>query len=127
MHFSSGTAFLQVPYRLAEGSNGQVKIKSSNAGKDFAPEEISAQILRKLTDDSAKFLNDKVHSTPAFPPSHPHRVRKCLDDTCATSSRCSRRPRKQFRYTFIDTIMTSIHCARLPMGSSGVYERARNG
>ena len=60
--------FLQVPYRLAEGSNGQVKIKSSNAGKDFAPEEISAQILRKLTDDAAKFLNDKVWSPTSPPP-----------------------------------------------------------
>lgn len=50
----------QVPYRLTEGANGNVKIKSSNAGKDFAPEEISALVLRKLTDDAAKFLNDKV-------------------------------------------------------------------
>ncbi len=31
-----------------------------NAGKDFAPEEISAQVLRKLVDDAAKFLGDKV-------------------------------------------------------------------
>lgn len=49
----------QVPYRLAD-SAGAVKIKSSNAGKDFSPEEISAQVLRKLVDDAAKFLNDKV-------------------------------------------------------------------
>ena len=51
----------QVPYRLAD-SSGAVKIKSSNAGKDFSPEEISAQVLRKLVDDAAKFLNDKVRS-----------------------------------------------------------------
>lgn len=51
----------QVPYRLAD-SSGAVKIKSSNAGKDFSPEEISAQVLRKLVDDAAKFLNDKVCS-----------------------------------------------------------------
>lgn len=51
----------QVPYRLAD-SAGAVKIKSSNAGKDFSPEEISAQVLRKLVDDAAKFLNDKVRS-----------------------------------------------------------------
>jgi hypothetical protein len=37
-----------------------VKIKCPNAGKDFAPEEISAQVLRKLTGDAAKFLNDSV-------------------------------------------------------------------
>ena len=51
----------QIPYRLAD-SSGAVKIKSSNAGKDFSPEEISAQVLRKLVDDAAKFLNDKVYT-----------------------------------------------------------------
>ena len=54
-----GSESQQVPYRLAD-SAGAVKIKSSNAGKDFSPEEISAQVLRKLVDDAAKFLNDKV-------------------------------------------------------------------
>lgn len=49
----------QVPYRLVD-SSGAVKIKSANAKKDFSPEEISAQVLRKLVDDAAKFLNDKV-------------------------------------------------------------------
>ena len=56
-----GSESQQVPYRLAD-SAGAVKIKSSNAGKDFSPEEISAQVLRKLVDDAAKFLNDKVSS-----------------------------------------------------------------
>ena len=47
---------------MKEDSSGNVKIASSNAGKDFAAEEISAQVLRKLTDDAAKFLGDKVLS-----------------------------------------------------------------
>lgn len=46
--------------QVTEDSNGNVKIKCPNAGKDFAPEEISAQVLRKLTGDAAKFLNDTV-------------------------------------------------------------------
>ena len=46
--------------QLVEDSNGNVKIVSSNAGKEFAAEEISAQVLRKLVDDASKFLNDKV-------------------------------------------------------------------
>ena len=46
--------------QVVEGSNGTVKIASSNAGKEFAAEEISAQVLRKLVDDASKFLNDKV-------------------------------------------------------------------
>jgi molecular chaperone DnaK len=46
--------------QVTEDGNGNVKIKCPNAGKDFAPEEISAQVLRKLTGDAAKFLNDSV-------------------------------------------------------------------
>lgn len=46
--------------QVKEDSSGNVKIACPNAGKDFAAEEISAQVLRKLTDDAAKFLNDKV-------------------------------------------------------------------
>lgn len=49
--------------QLVEDSNGNVKIVSSNAGKEFAAEEISAQVLRKLVDDASKFLNDKVTSS----------------------------------------------------------------
>ena len=56
----------QVPYRLAQDSSGNVKIESSNVSKQFAPEEISASVLRKLADDAGKFLNDKVSRT-AFP------------------------------------------------------------
>lgn len=46
--------------QVTEDGNGNVKIKCPNAGKDFAPEEISALVLRKLTGDAAKFLNDSV-------------------------------------------------------------------
>ena len=52
----------QVPYRVVEDGSGNVKIASSNAKREFAPEEISAQVLRKLTEDAAKFLNDSVRS-----------------------------------------------------------------
>ena len=53
-----------MPYRVVEDGSGNVKIASSNAKRDFAPEEISAQVLRKLTEDAAKFLNDSVRSPP---------------------------------------------------------------
>ena len=49
-----------VPLQVVEDNNGNVKIKCPNAGKEFAAEEISSQVLRKLTGDAAKFLNDKV-------------------------------------------------------------------
>ena len=43
------TAQHTLPAQLATDGNSNVKIKSSNAGKEFSPEEISAQVLRKLT------------------------------------------------------------------------------
>ncbi len=57
----------QVPYRVVEDGSGNVKIASSNAKRDFAPEEISAQVLRKLTEDAAKFLNDTVRASATLP------------------------------------------------------------
>ncbi|KAI8469744.1 MAG: heat shock protein 70B [Monoraphidium minutum] len=60
----------QVPYEVKEDSAGNVKIHSSNAGKDFAPEEISAQVLRKLSGDAAKFLNDSVNKAVITVPAY---------------------------------------------------------
>ena len=50
----------QVPYEVTQSDAGNVKIKCTTAGKEFSPEEISAQVLRKLAEDSAKFLSDSV-------------------------------------------------------------------
>ena len=47
---------------MVEDGSGNVKIACPNAKRDFAPEEISAQVLRKLTEDGAKFLNDTVRA-----------------------------------------------------------------
>ena len=48
----------EVPYKVAKvGDN--VKIETSD-GKQYAPEEISAQVLRKLVDDASKYLGEKV-------------------------------------------------------------------
>merc|ERR1719478_1554334 len=50
----------QVPYSVNKDSNGNVKLDCPNASKEFAPEEISAQVLRKLCDDAAAYLGDSV-------------------------------------------------------------------
>ncbi|KAH6759383.1 chloroplast heat shock protein 70-2 [Perilla frutescens var. frutescens] len=50
----------QVSYKVGRDENGNVKLECPATGKLFAPEEISAQVLRKLVDDASKFLNDKV-------------------------------------------------------------------
>ena len=56
-------------HQVIDGESG-VKIRCKHAGKDFAPEEISAQVLRKLTDDAAKFLNDKVQKAVITVPAY---------------------------------------------------------
>ena len=47
-----------VPYKVVAGPNDAVRFLI--AGKQYTPEEISAMILRKLADDAAKYLGEKV-------------------------------------------------------------------
>jgi molecular chaperone DnaK len=47
-----------VSYKVTKGANDAVRFEIR--GKQYAPEEISAQVLRKLADDAAKFLGEKV-------------------------------------------------------------------
>ncbi|RMG06990.1 MAG: molecular chaperone DnaK [Cyanobacteria bacterium J055] len=49
----------EVPYKVLN-VNGNVKIDCPMAGKQFAPEEISAQVLRKLAEDASKYLGETV-------------------------------------------------------------------
>ncbi|XP_065621804.1 stromal 70 kDa heat shock-related protein, chloroplastic-like [Quercus suber] len=50
----------QVSYKVVRDENGNVKLECPAIGKQFAAEEISAQVLRKLVEDASKFLNDGV-------------------------------------------------------------------
>jgi molecular chaperone DnaK len=47
-----------VPYKVVAGPNDAVRFDIQ--GKQVAPEEVSAQVLRKLADDAAKYLGEKV-------------------------------------------------------------------
>ncbi|MFZ5639311.1 MAG: molecular chaperone DnaK [Bacillota bacterium] len=47
-----------VPYKVTAGPNDAVRFDIR--GKQYAPEEISAIVLRKLVDDAAKYLGEKV-------------------------------------------------------------------
>jgi molecular chaperone DnaK len=47
-----------VSYKVVKGPNDAVRFEIR--GKQYAPEEISAQVLRKLAGDAAKFLGEKV-------------------------------------------------------------------
>ncbi|WP_287130336.1 molecular chaperone DnaK [Candidatus Cyanaurora vandensis] len=50
----------RVPYKVLEDRNGNVKLSSPLAGKEMAPEEIAAMVLRKLIDDASTYLGEKV-------------------------------------------------------------------
>src|SRR6201995_4159813 len=47
-----------VSYEVVKGANDAVRFEIR--GKQYAPEEISALVLRKLAEDAAKFLGEKV-------------------------------------------------------------------
>jgi molecular chaperone DnaK len=49
----------EVSYKVLNVGNS-VKLDCPAAGKQFAPEEISSQVLRKLADDASKYLGEKV-------------------------------------------------------------------
>ena len=50
----------QLPYKVTKDSNDNIKINCPALGKDFSPEEISAQVLRKLINDATNYLSQEV-------------------------------------------------------------------
>ena len=50
----------QLPYKVLKDSNGNIKINCSSLSKEFSPEEISAQVLRKLISDASTYLGQDV-------------------------------------------------------------------
>ena len=50
----------QLPYKVLRDQNGNIKIKCSSLNKEFSPEEISAQVLRKLINDATTYLGQEV-------------------------------------------------------------------
>jgi molecular chaperone DnaK len=54
-----GNELTEVSYKVIN-AGGNVKLDSSSVNKQFAPEEISAQVLRKLKEDASKYLNEDV-------------------------------------------------------------------
>jgi molecular chaperone DnaK len=50
----------KLPYKVTGDQNGNIKIKCPALNKDFSPEEISAQVLRKLINDASSYLKQEV-------------------------------------------------------------------
>jgi molecular chaperone DnaK len=51
---------IQLPYTVTKDDTGNLKIKCSSLNKEFSPEEISAQVLRKLVNDASTYLGQEV-------------------------------------------------------------------
>lgn len=60
----------QIPYKIKEDGNGNVKIICSTLNKEFSPEEISAQVLRKLTRDASKYLGQTIQKAVITVPAY---------------------------------------------------------
>lgn len=50
----------KLPYKVVKDQNGNIKIKCPSLNKEFSPEEISAQVLRKLVNDASNYLGQEV-------------------------------------------------------------------
>jgi molecular chaperone DnaK len=50
----------KLPYKVDKDQNNNLKIKCPALNKDFSPEEISAQVLRKLINDAKDYLGQEV-------------------------------------------------------------------
>ncbi|YAI82265.1 MAG: molecular chaperone DnaK [cyanobacterium endosymbiont of Rhopalodia sterrenbergii] len=50
----------QVPYTIRRDDNDNIKIRCPRLRKEFAPEEISAMILRKLAEEAERYLGELV-------------------------------------------------------------------
>ncbi|AFY49843.1 chaperone protein DnaK [Nostoc sp. PCC 7524] len=50
----------RVPYTIRKDEVGNIKIACPRLNKDFAPEEISAMVLKKLADDASTYLGAAV-------------------------------------------------------------------
>jgi len=50
----------RVPYTIRKDENGNIKVKCPRLQRDFAPEEISAMVLRKLAEEASRYLGEPV-------------------------------------------------------------------
>lgn len=60
----------ELPYKVGTDSIGNIKIKCSSLNKEFSPEEISAQVLRKLINDAKTYLGQDVEQAVITVPAY---------------------------------------------------------
>ena len=49
-----------LPYKIVSGPNGDARVHIPQTARTYTPQEISAQILRKLKEDAESYLGEKV-------------------------------------------------------------------
>lgn len=54
------TEVKRVPYTIRRDEAGGIKVKCPRLQKDFAPEELSAMVLRKLVEEASRYLGEPV-------------------------------------------------------------------
>jgi molecular chaperone DnaK len=50
----------ELPYKVLTDQTDNIKINCSSLNKQFSPEEISAQVLRKLVNDASEYLGQEI-------------------------------------------------------------------
>lgn len=50
----------RVPYTIRKDELGNIKIPCPRLKRDFAPEEISAMVMKKLAEDASRYLGEPV-------------------------------------------------------------------
>lgn len=60
----------QISYKIKEDPKGNIKVVCPVLNKEFSPEEISAQVLRKLSTDASKYLGQPVEKAVITVPAY---------------------------------------------------------
>lgn len=60
----------KLPYKVGTDQNDNIKIQCSSLNKEFSPEEISAQVLRKLINDATTYLGQEVQQAVITVPAY---------------------------------------------------------
>lgn len=50
----------RVPYGIRKDEQGNIKVKCPRLNREFAPEEVSAMVLKKLADEASRYLGQPV-------------------------------------------------------------------
>ena len=65
-----GKAREVLPYEIVSGPSGDARVRVPQTGKEYAPQEISAMVLRKLKQDAEAYLGEPVNQAVITVPAY---------------------------------------------------------